>query len=372
MNIAVSACLLGEACRYDGASKPCGAVAALAADPRHTVVPVCPETLGGLRVPRVPCEVVTAERALRVVSAIGEDLTDAYLEGARRAVEAVQAAGCRLAILKSKSPACGTGRTYDGTFTRMLVPGYGVAARALREAGIRAMDEERFAACVRASEERHPGHRPALLAAAAAECPALETDRLVLRPLTLDDVPAVFERAHDPAIGADAGWPTHRTLADTRRFLYEVASAPHVFGIFEKVGRGGVKTGTELDPNATESSDSADRATGPCIGCIGLSPDPHRSNPDCLMLGYWVGRDAWGRGIATEAARAVVAYGFEELGLALISVTHYPQNARSRRVIEKCGFRREGVMRAAEPHVTGLPGDIALYSLTLEEWRAAR
>lgn len=370
MNIAVSACLLGEPCRYDGASKPCDPVVALSQNPNHTIIPICPEMAGGLRVPRVPCEIATDERALRVVGVTGEDLTDEYLQGTQVTLEAVQQQGCQLAIMKSKSPACGSRRIYDGTFTRVVVPGYGVAARALRAAGMRVIDEALYASCVHQSEQQHPGASPAILASSSAECPQLHTDRLLLRALTLEDVPEVFRLAHDPVIGFEAGWQPHRTQADTRHFLYDEASAPHVFGIFEKTAQESVQG--ETDGVSSGSSTTADerletQQCGPCVGCIGLTPDPHRRNVDGLMLGYWVGREAWGRGIATEAAREMLRYAFEELGLSLVSVTHYPQNARSRRVIEKCGFRREGVMRAAEPSTSGVQADLSLYSLTRDE-----
>ena len=115
MNIAVSACLLGEPCRYDGTARPCEAVVALGE--RHKLVPVCPEVLGGLPVPHPPCEIVLAERALRVVDADGADRTDAFVAGAAKALELVRQEGCKLAVLKAKSPSCGSGQVYDGTFS---------------------------------------------------------------------------------------------------------------------------------------------------------------------------------------------------------------------------------------------------------------
>ena len=132
MPIAVSACLLGEPCRYDGKSRPCEDVLKL--HDACEMVPVCPEVLGGLPVPHAPCEIAAAERALRVTDADGVDVTDAFLVGAAKTVELAQEQGCKLAVLKAKSPSCGCGLVYDGAFAGELVPGYGVAARALREA----------------------------------------------------------------------------------------------------------------------------------------------------------------------------------------------------------------------------------------------
>ena len=130
MPIAVSACLLGEPCRYDGKSRPCEDVLKL--HDACEMVPVCPEVLGGLPVPHAPCEIAAAKRALRVTDADGVDVTDAFLAGAAKTVELAKEQGCKLAVLKAKSPSCGCGLVYDGAFAGELVPGYGVAARALR------------------------------------------------------------------------------------------------------------------------------------------------------------------------------------------------------------------------------------------------
>ena len=351
MPIAVSACLLGEPCRYDGESRPCDAVRKL--HETHELVSVCPEVLGGLPTPRTPCEIITAERAVRVAAADGADTTNAFLAGAAKTVEMVQEQGCTLAVLKAKSPSCGCGLVYDGTFTGTLVPGYGVAARALRAAGVRTLDETQFVACLEASEARHPGHTPAVLAATSAECPVLETKRLVLRPLISDDIDDVFAYCSDPAIGPDAGWVPHRTREDARMFVEVVAREPHVFGIFEKV-------------SAREGVDA--NGVGPCIGSVGLIRDPQRRNVDCLMLGYALARGAWGCGYMTEASGEVLRYGFEELGLSLITCTHYPFNARSSRVIEKLEFVHEGTIHGVEASPNGLMEDFELYYLSRERW----
>lgn len=138
MKIAVSACLLGERCRYDGRSKPCEAVIALKG--HHEMIPICPEVMGGLPIPHPPNEITCAE-PLRVVDTSGVDNTSAFEEGASRAFELAQDAGCELAILKAKSPSCGVGRVYDGTFTGTLTDGDGVAAVLFRRAGIPVCDE---------------------------------------------------------------------------------------------------------------------------------------------------------------------------------------------------------------------------------------
>ena len=129
MRLLVSACLLGGPCRYDGAAKPCTAVLALAE--RHELVPVCPEQLGGLPTPRPPAE----RRGDRVVTQSG-DVTEQYRRGAAEAVRLAELLGCGGAVLKEKSPSCGRGAIYDGTFTRTLTAGDGVTAEALLAAGI--------------------------------------------------------------------------------------------------------------------------------------------------------------------------------------------------------------------------------------------
>lgn len=144
MNIAVSACLLGVPCRFDGEARPCAAVQKLREDGEHTVVPICPESGAGLSIPRSPNEIVAAEEELRVVDSDGVDNTAAFVRGAKRAFEKARKAGCTCAILKAKSPSCGSGRIYDGTFTGTLVEGWGVAARMFRDAGIQVIDEKTF------------------------------------------------------------------------------------------------------------------------------------------------------------------------------------------------------------------------------------
>ena len=137
--ILVSACLLGMPVRYDGASRPCASVQALA--DRYELVPVCPECLGDLPIPRTPSEIDTRCPDLRVVTAAGEDRTEAFIAGARACVEIAKREGCTLAVMKENSPSCGCGRIYDGSFTGTLVPGNGVTTRLLTSAGVRVLGE---------------------------------------------------------------------------------------------------------------------------------------------------------------------------------------------------------------------------------------
>ena len=143
MKLAVSACLLGVPCRYDGRSKADDDLVALLRD--HEVVKVCPEVMGGLKIPHPANEIqslVGESGHCRVVDKAGADNTDAFYEGARKARDAACSAGCTHAILKAKSPSCGVGFVYDGSFTGTLVPGMGIAAQMMDEVGISVMTEK--------------------------------------------------------------------------------------------------------------------------------------------------------------------------------------------------------------------------------------
>ncbi|MBK9181130.1 MAG: DUF523 domain-containing protein [Acidimicrobiales bacterium] len=137
----VSACLLGVRCNHRGEANPSDPVAGLAS--RYRLVPVCPETAGGLATPRDPAE-LAADGRVRTLD--GTDVTGAYERGAGHAVALGRAVGARAAVLKARSPSCGCHEVYDGTFSRRLVPGLGVTARALVDAGVAVCAEDDVAA----------------------------------------------------------------------------------------------------------------------------------------------------------------------------------------------------------------------------------
>jgi uncharacterized protein YbbK (DUF523 family) len=142
----VSACLLGIRTRYDGGCCPVPRLIQLAA--RGLAVPVCPEVAGGLPIPRPPAEIVggdgqaVLDGQARVLTIDGKDMTEAFLSGARQALEAAQHLGIRQAVLKEDSPSCGCRPIYDGTFSDCLVSGQGVAAALLQRNGITVLSEE--------------------------------------------------------------------------------------------------------------------------------------------------------------------------------------------------------------------------------------
>ena len=141
MRVAISACLLGAPVRYDGGSKPVSEVLELAE--KVDVLRVCPETASGLPVPRPPAEQLGG----RVLLADGRDVTEDFDLGARRCLDAVRRSPVQLAVLKAKSPSCGVGLVYDGTYSGRLVPGQGVFAARLEREGICVVTEETVRAC---------------------------------------------------------------------------------------------------------------------------------------------------------------------------------------------------------------------------------
>ena len=134
--ILVSACLLGFPCRYRGDSRRNKAVASLAE--KHLLIPVCPEQMGGLSTPRPPAE----KRNGRMINAEGIDVTEQYEKGAEALLMTYQLTDADFAILKARSPACGKGEIYDGSFTGTKIPGNGIAAALLLQHGIAVYTEE--------------------------------------------------------------------------------------------------------------------------------------------------------------------------------------------------------------------------------------
>ena len=132
--ILVSACLLGVNCRYDGKNGKNDAVLGLMEE--FDLIPVCPEQLGGMETPRKPSERQKGEGAVCVKNSGGEDVTDYYRRGAEETLKLARLYGCRYAVLKERSPSCGSGVIYDGTFSGNKIPGDGVTAELLKANGI--------------------------------------------------------------------------------------------------------------------------------------------------------------------------------------------------------------------------------------------
>lgn len=136
MKVAVSACLLGENCKYNGGNNKNEKLLTFLRD--KEVIPICPEVLGGLPVPRSPVEL----QGGRAVDADGISRDEEFRLGARRALEIILREKAELVILQSRSPSCGVRQIYDGSFSKMLVDGQGIFARMACAAGFKVMDAE--------------------------------------------------------------------------------------------------------------------------------------------------------------------------------------------------------------------------------------
>ena len=144
-NVLISACLFGEKCRYDGGDNLIESLDKI----RNlcNLIPVCPEVMGGLSTPRNPSEIVGE----RVISNVGKDVTEEYTKGAEKALKTAIENGCEFALMKAKSPSCGAGKIYDGTFSRNLVDGDGITTKLLKKHGIKVYNEteiDEFLKCI--------------------------------------------------------------------------------------------------------------------------------------------------------------------------------------------------------------------------------
>lgn len=167
----------------------------------------------------------------------------------------------------------------------------------------------------------------------------LETERLYLRPVTIEDASDIYEYSKDQNVGPNAGWEPHKTMDDTLKIIKLIfLDQKNIFGIVLK-------------------------ESGKLIGTLGLIDDPKRQNDRVKMLGYAIGARYWGKGYMTEAAKAVVNYGFEVLDLHLISAYCFPFNDRSKRVLAKLGFIHEGTLSLCEQQYNGEVYDNECYAL---------
>lgn len=203
---------------------------------------------------------------------------------------------------------------------------------------------------LRSGEGSRP-HAPSLAAyllmthASPPTLPTLSTGRLLLRPFHSSDAGAVQRLAGDPEVSATAlDLPFPFELQDAEAWI---ETHPEGFA-----------TSTHAVFAVTLS------ATGELVGAAGLAQEPGQGR---ASLGYWIGKPYWGRGYATEAAGAVVAFGFEGWGLQRIHADHLAGNRASGQVLRKLGMRREGVLRSHVIH-RGEVHDLALYGILRSEW----
>ena len=138
MNILVSACLLGVNCRYDGKSSQNSELFEKLKE--HNIIPICPEQLGGLATPRPPAENLGDD----VITKDGREVTEEFSAGAMEALKITRLSGATSAILKARSPSCGSGKIYDGSFSGVLIDGDGLTAKLLKANGIEVYNEENY------------------------------------------------------------------------------------------------------------------------------------------------------------------------------------------------------------------------------------
>lgn len=175
------------------------------------------------------------------------------------------------------------------------------------------------------------------------ELKQIETERLNLRGWTLQDAEACYRHAKNPNVGPHAGWKPHEDVKESEKIIVEIFQPNNAWAIVDK-------------SNET------------IIGCIGLEPDKRRPDISSRELGYWLAEEYWGKGIMTEAAKAVIEYAFTQMELDIVSICTSPENKRSQGVIEKCCFTYEGMLRKSYKIYDGSTRDTLCYSLLKEEW----
>lgn len=173
----------------------------------------------------------------------------------------------------------------------------------------------------------------------------LETPRLNLRRWYESDAKDLFAYARLPEVGPAAGWRPHKTIQDSVNIIKSFIAEDETWAVMDKVSRR-------------------------VVGSVGLHPDEMRAIKTCRSLGYTLSPEVWGRGYATEAAQAALRFAFLDMELDLVSVSHFPDNVASKRVIEKCGFKLEGTVRCAAKLYDGRAMDLVCYSLLREEYLA--
>ena len=140
--VIVSACLVGENCKYNGKNNKNEKIINFLKD--KEVILVCPEVMGGLSTPRLKSEILASENYLKLINEKKDDVTDYFIKGAKIALQKAIDSGVKLAVLKEKSPSCGFRKIYDGNFDGTIVSGSGVFARMLMENNVKILTEEDF------------------------------------------------------------------------------------------------------------------------------------------------------------------------------------------------------------------------------------
>ncbi len=138
-NILISLCLVGIDCKYNGGNNLIDQLDEL--KQRYNLIPFCPEVTGGMPTPRLPVEIVNGQ----VVNHLGEEFSQEFNKGAQEALKIAKLFNCKKAILQVRSPSCGYGRIYDGTFSGKLKEGNGITAALLEANGIEIFPSDQIA-----------------------------------------------------------------------------------------------------------------------------------------------------------------------------------------------------------------------------------
>lgn len=181
--------------------------------------------------------------------------------------------------------------------------------------------------------------------------PVLETERLIMRPLTLEDAESIFEYAKDPIVTEFVTWEAHKSISDSRDFILDVVLPNY---------RNKVPT-----PWGITLKSAPDKVIG-TVGCFWVSKKSR-----CMELAYALGTRHWSQGFMTEASRAIMDFCFEEFGLNRIQARCMVENKGSARVMEKIGMHFEGTFREAH-YQRGRFWDMHQFALTKEEWVRTR
>ena len=174
----------------------------------------------------------------------------------------------------------------------------------------------------------------------------LETERLILRPWREEDAEDLYEFAKDPEIGPPAGWPPHTDVKNSCQIIRNVLCAPETYAVCLKNGKAIGSVGLKLKG----STDMTDRE-------------------DECELGYWLGKPYWGQGLIPEAAKELLRYAFEELGMRAVWCGYYEGNEKSRRVQEKLGFEYRYTTEGLDVPLMHEKRTGHTSLLTAEKWR---
>ena len=173
--------------------------------------------------------------------------------------------------------------------------------------------------------------------------PILETEHLILRKWQLMDLDDLYEYAKNPCVGSMAGWKPHESKEEAFNVIKYYIENDYRWALVLK-------------------------ESGKVIGTVNIKPDNNRGKYYAKLLSFALSADFWGKGYMTEAVKCVVKYVFEEMGVDILTAFHYPHNMRSKRVIEKCGFKYEGTIEQGSKTYDGQVFDSIFYSIIKSDY----